>query len=324
MKYKVGDKVRVRKDLIEGEIYDKSKFVLAMSPLLGKIATIGYVFAGVCKYHLSENPTGEYWTDEMLEDVEEEFKLPDNGRWCIKATKENISILGDYWDKGCGLSKIYSLEDTFRYGLGKYWCSYNQASGNLLFSESPGNNHIIYSKPEGLLEITFDQFKKYVLKEIESTPVKEEAKVNTLEQSRESLLEEAKRRYPVGTKFKSASSGKIYVVHKRHEVSLFISSRGDWVLVDIDDIGNMEHVYYDGKWAEIVESPTVQQKFTPNDLPLKGGWYPFDTTDHRYTLGIDPITDSTYKKECESKSSTNESDFPIISTKRIINFSQLT
>ena len=191
MKYKVGDKVRVRKDLIEGQRHGGAVFCAEMSQLLGAVVAISHVFDGVSRYYLSGNPSGYYWTDEMLEDVEEEFKLPDNGRWCIKATAENIGILGDYWDKGCGLSKFYSRKEMVPYWIGEYWCSYNLASGNLLFSENPGSNHIIYSKPDGLLEITTDQFKKYVLKEYESTPVKEDVKVNTLEQSRESLLEEA-------------------------------------------------------------------------------------------------------------------------------------
>ena len=83
--------------------------------------------------------------------------------------------------------------------------------------------------------------------------------------------------------FRAASDGNLYVVHKSHKVSLVISSFGDWILVDIDDVGHRQHVYYDGKWAEIVFRPKVSEEIT-----------------------------------------ANESDFPIISTKRIINFSQLT
>lgn len=172
MKYKVGDKVRVRRDLVLWKQYCGRSFTDTMSILSGKKVIIEKSNEGI--YRLVEDEDKYAWTDEMLEDVEEEFKLPE--KWCIKATKENIGILGDYWDKGCGLREVYSHEDTIRNDVGKYWCSYNLASGNLLFSISPGSNHIIDSKPKGLLEITFDQFKKYVLKESEPTPVKDDVK----------------------------------------------------------------------------------------------------------------------------------------------------
>lgn len=175
MKYKVGDKARVRSDLVVNGTYPKGecRFIPSMSPFIGKEITIKGIHPSGIRYLIEEN--SDFWSDEMLEDVEEKFKLPEDGRWCVKATKENISILGDYWDKGCGLRKVYSHEYTIRNDVGKYWCSYNLASGSLLFSDSPGSNYTIKEKPNGLLEITFDQFKKYVLKS-ETTSVKEEVK----------------------------------------------------------------------------------------------------------------------------------------------------
>ena len=67
MKYKVGDKVRVRTDLIVDKIYGADKFILSMCKFKGKICTI----KEICdKCYLFEEDDDEwYWTDEMLEDV---------------------------------------------------------------------------------------------------------------------------------------------------------------------------------------------------------------------------------------------------------------
>lgn len=80
MKYKVGDKVRVRKDLKEGQRYymaDKKVHncaVNAMKGLKGRVVTISGKTPGG-QYHVKECPCGifgEYcWTDEMFEPVAE-------------------------------------------------------------------------------------------------------------------------------------------------------------------------------------------------------------------------------------------------------------
>ena len=69
MKYKVGDKVRVKENLVVGSRYGNNTFVSNMKPYVGKIMTIDdirdtrfYVFKG--------DPNKWYWTDEMLEDAE--------------------------------------------------------------------------------------------------------------------------------------------------------------------------------------------------------------------------------------------------------------
>ena len=67
MKYKVGDKVRVRSDLEVGKRYGKHAFVYDMIKYSGKIVTIESV--GESDYRIVE---GIYsWTDEMFEPVEE-------------------------------------------------------------------------------------------------------------------------------------------------------------------------------------------------------------------------------------------------------------
>lgn len=59
---------------------------------------------------------------------------------------------------------------------------------------------------------------------------------------RQELLEEAKRRYPVGTRFKSVLSGKIYTIK---------STSYRWIIKGIE-VDDAPWVYYDGKWAEIL------------------------------------------------------------------------
>lgn len=68
MKFKVGDKVRVRKDLEIDETYGENIFVEEMKYLWGEVVTISKVCeAG--QYRLVEDETGCCWTDEMFESV---------------------------------------------------------------------------------------------------------------------------------------------------------------------------------------------------------------------------------------------------------------
>lgn len=67
MKYKVGDKVRVRNDLKFGYEYGMHSFTSDMSRFCGKIVTIKSVHKG--DYRIVE--CEYWWTDEMFEPVEE-------------------------------------------------------------------------------------------------------------------------------------------------------------------------------------------------------------------------------------------------------------
>ena len=69
MKYKVGDKVRVREDLVVDEAYGDDTFISEMKRYLGKTMTVSKIFRG-SKYKLKEDIYRYNWTDEMLEDVE--------------------------------------------------------------------------------------------------------------------------------------------------------------------------------------------------------------------------------------------------------------
>lgn len=68
MRYKVGDRLRVRKDLVVGDIYGGSIFTWRMYRLLGKIVKISEVYTG---FYSIDNPDYELcsWTDDMFEPI---------------------------------------------------------------------------------------------------------------------------------------------------------------------------------------------------------------------------------------------------------------
>lgn len=70
MKYKVGDKVRIREDLVTGGNYGGSVAVDDMTDMGGSVVTIGRV-GEEHGYYIEEDPDGYCWTDEMFEPVEE-------------------------------------------------------------------------------------------------------------------------------------------------------------------------------------------------------------------------------------------------------------
>lgn len=68
MRYKVGDRLRVRKDLVVGDIYGGSIFTGRMYALLGKIVKISEVYTG---FYSIDDPDYELcsWTDDMFEPI---------------------------------------------------------------------------------------------------------------------------------------------------------------------------------------------------------------------------------------------------------------
>ena len=98
MKYKVGDKVRIREDLVMGENYGGSVVVDDMTDMGGSVVTIERV--GYFGYYIEED-TDEYcWTDEMFEPVEEmEMSVEE----AIKAFTE---ICGSYMCAKCPIGNI--------------------------------------------------------------------------------------------------------------------------------------------------------------------------------------------------------------------------
>ena len=75
MKYKIGDKVRVREDLEVNKVYGEEVFVSQMTPLKGKEVTISYTYSDGY-YRIKEDSKGLRWTDEMLLSVTK-YKIGD-------------------------------------------------------------------------------------------------------------------------------------------------------------------------------------------------------------------------------------------------------
>ena len=115
MKYKVGDKVRVRKDLIEDKSYymddrsDNRIVVLPMLDLKGRIVTI--TRATECGYSIKE--FGCTWTDEMFEDTVCDKK--------IVITSDGVETLARLYENGKVVKKATakcSPEDEFDFNVG--------------------------------------------------------------------------------------------------------------------------------------------------------------------------------------------------------------
>jgi len=75
MKYKVGDRVRIRKDLVRGQKYGKYDVTSTMQELGGKTACITDVNVRNEAYHIDLDLDLLHWTDEMFEDKK---KMNDN------------------------------------------------------------------------------------------------------------------------------------------------------------------------------------------------------------------------------------------------------
>ena len=102
MKYKVGDKVRVRKNLALGSHYGREKFVEKMKSFIGKAVTISKVCDA--SYMILEDG-GYAWTDEMFEGLaEEDFDENNNGNTIRPRYYQ--STMGDVFD----IANAYQLD----------------------------------------------------------------------------------------------------------------------------------------------------------------------------------------------------------------------
>jgi hypothetical protein len=70
MKYKVGDKVRVRKDLVVNSYYGGADFVEEMKSFIGKVVTISKVIGN--DYMILEDDGDYVWTNEIFEGLANE------------------------------------------------------------------------------------------------------------------------------------------------------------------------------------------------------------------------------------------------------------
>ena len=72
MKYKVGDKVKIREDLVVDQWYGDDIFTPEMSSFKGQVVTITKIREN--KYVIEEDSKRYYWTDDMFSGkVSEDF-----------------------------------------------------------------------------------------------------------------------------------------------------------------------------------------------------------------------------------------------------------
>ena len=69
MKYKVGDKVRVRKDLESGNFYGKAFYISSMDEFKGG----KYVITKIWDQSYQINNFGYWWSEEMFESIDDDL-----------------------------------------------------------------------------------------------------------------------------------------------------------------------------------------------------------------------------------------------------------
>lgn len=122
MKYKVGDKVKIREDLIVDNEYGSDSFAEEMEQYKGKTATITGTY--MSKYEIDIDDGSWCWTDEMLEDCvnsaldEEKAQTVDIGyhlEHCGHRIIKNVYI--DGYDDDSTYLYCIDIEETVQYKL---------------------------------------------------------------------------------------------------------------------------------------------------------------------------------------------------------------
>lgn len=119
----------------------------------------------------SYNWTGTFECFELISEessTKELTELPE--KWMVKVTVENAIILGEFYGKHCYDGYRKSVPNEY---VGKYLSSHNLASGDSMFSKSPGSNYTASEVLRGYTEISFETFEKHVLNK-ESKSIKTE------------------------------------------------------------------------------------------------------------------------------------------------------
>ena len=112
MKYKVGDKVRIREDLVMGGNYGVAIAINRMTDMGGSVVTIeSFLTTGrddkALGYYIEEDPNNYLWTDEMFEGlVEGEL-----------TAEEAIKVLADMCARECKNCELGKLVKESRYSF---------------------------------------------------------------------------------------------------------------------------------------------------------------------------------------------------------------
>jgi hypothetical protein len=125
MKYKVGDKVRIREDLVVGNKYGADTYVSDMAQHKGEITTVVYV-TDRNKYKLAVD-TYWNWTEEMLEDCIEKDNIPMTVEDLLNKTDVEkggliitISYPNAYFEATIGHNKINRNSELYKRFIGAY------------------------------------------------------------------------------------------------------------------------------------------------------------------------------------------------------------
>ena len=119
MKYKVGDTVRIRKDLVSSRTYNDIYVTINRELYFGKIAKIKSIeYDSVELYYLDIDNKKYIWTEDMLEPVEEKFTPKDlkTGMFGITNDGEKFVVVNNYlvFQKGTALS-IKNLDENLEH-----------------------------------------------------------------------------------------------------------------------------------------------------------------------------------------------------------------
>lgn len=249
------DKIKVNKDSFKETLFKKDDYVVVTkndsSCYNGKVnycykcikdsTNKGYfsINADNSIPFNNEKLDGRYATKEeiaMYDEISEPYNVTNINskpkltslpiRWFIRPTEESNEIL-EKWRGGgyaCSMDRIVLTSN-------KYWENIDSL------------NMSTYT------EITFEQFKKWVLKE---------------DNSMEDLLEEAKKRYPIGTTIKCLVLNRPVIIISHNSN---MKSENDNIYFKVN--GNHTLVHRKGKWSEIV---TESKQEYPEYVELLENW----------------------------------------------------
>lgn len=170
----------------------------------------------------------QYLPDGHPDKIVKEFVLAPN--WWIAVTEENKDVLSKW--RGSTTLSVGELCGMCKWNTGEILKGHNPINRTNSSGYSFGN------------EITFEQFKKYVLKEVDWTKA-----------TKEELLAEAKRRYPLLSVIKGLC-GETFTL-RGYELQYSNHTR---ILKASDR--DAQYLYKDNKWAEIIEQPK-KAPYTP-------------------------------------------------------------
>lgn len=111
MKYKVGDKVKIREDLIVDVEYGSDSFAEEMAQYKGKTATITDVYWD--KYEIDLDDSDWCWTDEMFEDIVKDDTIKDNTAMTVEDLLNKTDV-----EKGGFIITIYYPNAYFETTIG--------------------------------------------------------------------------------------------------------------------------------------------------------------------------------------------------------------